>query len=201
MHKWYVHVLATAAIAVATAFPAWSQEVRITPDMAEATIQTADGPVVIKRDQNVNATIDPEFAKTSRTCPPFCIQPHTVTSSVATVAELEVIALLKEGKGVLVDARTQDFYLRGTIPGAISIPYTEIASHLDKLGCTKAGEKWECGGAKTTALFCNGPWCGQSPAAIKAMLAVGFPAERILYYRDGMQAWKSLGLTTVEGLP
>jgi hypothetical protein len=31
------------------------------------------------------------------------------------------------------------------------------------------------------------------------MLREGYPAARIRYYRGGMQAWKSLGLTTVEG--
>jgi hypothetical protein len=38
-------------------------------------------------------------------------------------------------------------------------------------------------------------WCGQSPHAIKNLLALGYPAEKIYYYRGGMQAWQSLGLT------
>ncbi len=40
-------------------------------------------------------------------------------------------------------------------------------------------------------------WCGQSPRAVKGLLALGFPPEKILYYRGGMQAWQSLGLTVV----
>jgi hypothetical protein len=35
--------------------------------------------------------------------------------------------------------------------------------------------------------------------AIKAMLREGYPTEKILYYRGGMQAWHILGLTVVEG--
>jgi hypothetical protein len=42
-------------------------------------------------------------------------------------------------------------------------------------------------------------WCGQSPSGIRAMLREGYPPEKILYYRDGMQGWSTLGLTTVEG--
>jgi rhodanese-related sulfurtransferase len=32
---------------------------------------------------------------------------------------------------------------------------------------------------------------------IKALLEVGYPAEKIKYYRGGMQAWTSLGLSVV----
>ncbi|VAW54980.1 FIG00992709: hypothetical protein [hydrothermal vent metagenome] len=46
-------------------------------------------------------------------------------------------------------------------------------------------------------LFCNGPWCDQSLRAIKGLINAGYPPEKILYYRGGMQAWKSFGLTTV----
>jgi hypothetical protein len=45
------------------------------------------------------------------------------------------------------------------------------------------------------ALFCNGIWCGQSPTAIRNMIEAGYPADRISYYRGGMQVWRVLGLT------
>jgi hypothetical protein len=31
------------------------------------------------------------------------------------------------------------------------------------------------------------------------MIEAGFPAERIYYYRGGMQMWQLFGLTVVEG--
>jgi rhodanese-related sulfurtransferase len=49
--------------------------------------------------------------------------------------------------------------------------------------------------AKTLYLFCNGSWCGQSPASIRALLKMGYPESKIKYYRGGMNAWESLGLT------
>lgn len=52
-------------------------------------------------------------------------------------------------------------------------------------------------GAKDVLLFCNGPWCEQSPRAIRGLLAVGYPAEKIHYYRGGMQLWQMGGFTTV----
>jgi rhodanese-related sulfurtransferase len=51
--------------------------------------------------------------------------------------------------------------------------------------------------AKTLYLFCNRSWCGQSPAAIRALLSLGYPESKLKYYRSGMNAWHSLGLSTV----
>jgi hypothetical protein len=53
-------------------------------------------------------------------------------------------------------------------------------------------------GAKTLVLFCNGMWCGQSPASIKTLLKYGYPAEKIKYFRGGMQTWEILGLSTAK---
>jgi len=173
--------------------------VAITEGVLAVEVETASGPVTITRVQDPASTIDPDFAKTSRACPPFCIQPEVVAPGVATVGELELIDFLKQKKGVLVDARTQDWHLRGTLPGAVNIPYTEIVGRLGELGCTRKDSGWNCAQSRLTLLFCNGPWCEQSPSAIRAMLKEGFPAERIFYYRGGVQAWKSFGLTMVEG--
>jgi len=177
---------------------AMAAEVRITKEIASITVATADGNVVIKRNPDGKNTINPAFAKTSRKCPPFCIQPHTVAPGVQTVGELEVVNFLKSG-GLLIDARTVEWHVRGTIPSSKNIPFTEVAGRLDELGCSKSGDKWNCSNAKTVMLFCNGLWCGQSPTAIRAMLREGYPASKILYFRNGMQGWESVGLTVVEG--
>lgn len=56
---------------------------------------------------------------------------------------------------------------------------------------------WDFSHAKDIALWCNGMWCGQSPHAIRALLKHQYPAEKIYYYRGGMQDWQILGLTVV----
>ena len=63
----------------------------------------------------------------------------------------------------------------------------------------KTSSKWDFSLAKKVVIWCNGVWCGQSPRAIKGMLVLGYPADKIYYYRGGMQAWQSLGLTIVKG--
>ena len=159
------------------------------------TVQTADGPFQIERESDTQNEIFGDWALTSRPCPPYCIQPMVVAESVTTIGELELLDFLQNGTAVVVDSRTYSWFQGGTIPGAINIPYDEILDRLDLLDCEADFDGWDCQNAKRVALFCNGNWCGQSPTAIHNLLEVGYPAERIFYYRGGMQAWRMLGLS------
>lgn len=174
-------------------------EVGITKDMPSVTVQTGSGPAEIGRIQDTAHEIDGEWARTSRPCPDFCIQPMTPATGVTTIGELELIEMLQDTAAVVVDSRTRDWFEGGSIPGAISIPYTYIVDELGQLGCAPDFDGWDCSAAKRVALFCNGIWCGQSPTAIRNMIEAGYPADRIFYYRGGMQVWRLLGLTVTGG--
>lgn len=174
--------------------------VGITKSMPNVTINTENGPVVIDRIQDPSHTVTGEWALTSRPCPDFCIQPMTPEPGVSTIGELELLDMLQDPEAVVVDSRTPDWFQGGTIPGAINIPYLYIIDELGRLGCEPDFEGWDCTEAKRVALFCNGIWCGQSPTAIRNMVAAGYPAERISYYRGGMQVWRLLGLTVTGGM-
>lgn len=181
-------------IATALAMPAAAEPVNLRPDLPEVTIETPSGPRTISRIQDNDHEVTGEWARTSRPCPPFCIQPMTPAPGVTTIGELELIDMLAEGATV-IDSRTPDWFQGGTIPGAINIPYTQIIDQLALLGCEPDFDGWDCENAQRVALFCNGLWCGQSPTAIGNMIEAGYPAERIFYYRGGMQSWRVLGLT------
>ena len=76
-----------------------------------------------------------------------------------------------------------------------------MADRLGELGCEIDFEGFACepDAVREVVLFCNGPWCGQSPTAIRRMIEAGYPAEKISYYRWGMQGWRMLGLTVAGG--
>jgi rhodanese-related sulfurtransferase len=170
----------------------------------------------ISRNQDNAATIDPAFAKTSRPCPPFCIQPTFpfAPAEVDTVTELDVIHAARDAAGgdtsvVVVDARTPGWVKKGTVPHAVNVPFTKLNSKAlakdpmavvdiltAEFGVVDMDGVLNYDKAKTLYLFCNGSWCGQSPAAIRALLTMGYPQDKIKYYRGGMNSWKSLGLTT-----
>jgi len=189
----------TLTLSLATGTVLAEGPVGIAKDMPSVTVQTEDGPVEINRIQDTKNEISGEWALTSRPCPDFCIQPHSPADGVSTIGELELIALLKNPEAVVVDSRTRDWFEGGTIPGAINIPYTYVVDELVQLGCEPDFDGWDCKAAKPVALFCNGVWCGQSPTAIRNMIKAGYPADRIFYYRGGMQVWRLLGLTVVGG--
>ncbi len=195
MNKFALTIVLTLAAGTAMA----ESVVGITKDMPSVTIQTGSGPVEIDRIQDTDHEISGEWARTSRPCPDFCIQPHSPAEGVTTIGELELIAMLQDPNAVVVDSRTRDWFEGGTIPGAINIPYTYVVDELARLGCQPDFDGWDCEAAKPVALFCNGVWCGQSPSAIRNMIKAGYPADRIYYYRGGMQVWRLLGLTVVGG--
>ena len=72
-----------------------------------------------------------------------------------------------------------------------------MVESIGLLGGDQKTERWDFTDAKELLIWCNGPWCGQSPRAIKGLLSLGYPAEKLYYYRGGMQMWQSLGLTTI----
>jgi rhodanese-related sulfurtransferase len=69
---------------------------------------------------------------------------------------------------------------------------------VNKFGANEKGEGYDFSKARTLVMFCNGMWCGQSPTNIKTLIKMGYPAEKIKWYRGGMQDWEILGLTTVK---
>lgn len=187
---------------------AGADPVGLTPDTLRKDIVIGGQTIVIAREQDNAATLPEEFTRTSRPCPPFCIAPMTVAPGVGTLGELEVIAFLEDrvaqGTGVLVDSRLPDFFIKGAIPGAVNVPFTALDpanpyrdAILEALGAVRQGGGWDFAGAQHLALYCNGPWCDQSPRAIQHLLEAGYPAAKLHYYRGGMQDWLSLGLTTV----
>ncbi|MCW8908920.1 MAG: rhodanese-like domain-containing protein [Sedimenticola sp.] len=188
--------------------------------------------VKVQRVQDREFELHGYFARTSRECPPFCLGPMSVDPGVKTVGELEIFHFMenqmRDGTGVLIDARTPEWYAKGTIPGSINLPFTllskdaddlEMEEVLEQLGAKPREEvgpvtrkleewglldrkyvtdKWDFSECKELVLWCNGPACGQSPRAIQGLLDVGYPAEKIGYYRGGMQVWQLFGLTTIN---
>jgi len=205
-------------------------DVKISENIDSVEVIHNGVPITVQRIQNQNNHLTGGFTKTSRKCPPFCIQPIHAAPGVTTVAELEVLkfmqAKMRNNTGVLIDARTPGWYKKGTIPGSVNIPFTTFehseyhpklreamarlgvklknkssglwSELLAKIGLIEDNNSaWDFSEAKDILLWCNGMWCGQSPRAIENLLKHQYPANKIYYYRGGMQSWQILGLTVV----
>ncbi|MES9827507.1 MAG: rhodanese-like domain-containing protein [Candidatus Thiodiazotropha sp.] len=194
---------------------------QITPGLQSVEVTHGGEKVIITRASDKGAKIPGTFAKVSRHCPPFCIQPATVAAGVETVGELEVLGYLKrigdgDRKVLVIDSRTPDWIIRGTIPGSVNIPWNKINVDLqgtfevaaeaegvhdilvNQLGVQEINGNLDFRNAKTLVMFCNGSWCPQSSTNIKTLIKLGYPTYKLKWYRGGMQDWVSLGLTTVN---
>ena len=190
--------------------------VRITRDLPYLDVMHDGKMVTIMRNQDPNHTVNPSYAKTSRKCPPFCIQPATLAPGVETIGEVEMLDYLAQMSAgdtsiLVVDSRTPDWVKEGTIPSSVNIPWTSLSLAEgagpisirkimeDRFGAKYLDGLWDYSNAKTLVMFCNGIWCGQSPNNIMNLLKFGYPPNKIKWYRGGMQDWEILGLTTVPG--
>lgn len=187
--------------------------VKITPVFEGITVEQANGRVQIQRNQDQTNEITPNFQRTSRKCPPFCIQPMHLPDGVETIGELEMLEYLQRATDgddsvLIIDSRGPNSRKKGTIPGSIGLHYKklsrrsaeeqDIADILEnRFGAKRTDQLWNFRHAKTLVMFCNGAWCGQSPTNIRSLMRMGYPASRLKWYRGGMQAWETLGLTTV----
>ena len=200
-------------LAVLADKPSFAGEVRLTHDLPYVEVLHEGKPARIERNPDTDNMVDPDFSLTSRVCPPYCIQPMHLAPGVETLGELELIEYLKrvgrDDSVLVIDSRDSDWPLRsGLIPGATHLPWqrlhpahaspAEIADALQlRFGAARLEGLWNFENARTLVFYCNGPWCGQSPTNIKQLLALGYPAHKLKWYRGGMQDWKMLGLSTV----
>jgi rhodanese-related sulfurtransferase len=195
----------------------------ISPKVESVEVMHNGETVVVKRGHDSDAKLPEAFQKTERGCPPFCVQPMEAVPGVETVGELEVLEYLKRMSAgdesiMLIDSRTPEWVMRGTIPGAVNIPWNKINTDTagtfetpgeadslvqllaDEFGATQdaASGKWNFSDAKTLILFCNGIWCPQSTANLQTLAEMGYPVHKLKWYRGGMQDWVSVGLTSVR---
>ena len=166
----------------------------------------------VQRIQDVNNRLTDDYTKTSRPCPPFCIQPTKMhmDPAINNFEELELLKFMqnqvKNHTGVIIDARLKNWFELETIPSAINIPFPVMLNATKEkakkiftlLGMTIDPDgTWNFSHAKELAIFCNGVWCGQSAHFMTGLLKYHYPKSKLNYYRSGFQGWKLLGLTTI----
>ena len=100
-------------------------EVNLTKDIPYVDVDVNGKNVRIQRIQDTKHKLKNSYTKTSRPCPPFCVQKLEPIEGIHTVSEIDVINFIKNkvdsNEGLLIDARLPRWYMQGTIPGALNI--------------------------------------------------------------------------------
>ncbi len=209
--KKFLVVCMSAALTLPALAAQDEYKVKITKEIPYIDVDVLGDVVRVQRIQDLKHKLTNSYVKTSRPCPPFCVQPFTPIKGIKTIGEVELAEFLKNevnnNKGVIVDARLPKWYNQGTIPGAINIPFPILNPKKSKeyleqvlpiLGVEKKDGKWDFSNAQELVVFDNGPWCQQGTMAMKHLVSIGYPKEKIKYYRGGMQFWQILGLTVLH---
>jgi rhodanese-related sulfurtransferase len=145
------------------------------------------------------------------------IQPLFINDKIKTLSEIEVLEFIynkssKEPNSyALIDTRKPAWFNQQTIPSAINVPFEDLIYDEDfKDEFYKAYEnlgikiinleknKFDFSNAKTVIFFCNGPWCPISTKTINYFLKLGYPSNKMMWYRGGMSEWNSLSLSVTK---
>jgi rhodanese-related sulfurtransferase/DNA-binding transcriptional ArsR family regulator len=97
----------------------------------------------------------------------------------------DLLVRLQHGQALVIDVRPAKEFAAGHIPGAISLPLSELEARLLEL--PRDGE---------IVAYCRGPYCVLAPQAIEILRRAGYRARRLA---DGLPEWRLAGLP-VEAL-
>ncbi len=169
-----------------------SKRVKITRDLKSVVVSFQKREFLIER-------ID------DRECPPYCIAPMKI-DNIKTVGELETIEFMKSLKKnrnrLVVDVRSSVEYKQNSLPTAINIPYSMLTPNskyreeiLKLLGVRKLKKGWHFKYVYKLLIFDNGILDNRAIKMINSLIKIGYPKNKILYYRGGVDSWRELGLT------
>ena len=91
----------------------------------------------------------------------------------------ELLRRVREGEVTVLDVRPAEEYRAGHIPGALSIPVSELKARLRELPK-----------GRDVVAYCRGPYCVMALEAVQLLRAKGFEAHRM---EQGVVDWRARG--------
>lgn len=163
---------------------------------------------ITQQDRIDGASVAAHFMRPQE-CPGVCVAPMQAADGVATVGELEVIgfvtSLVAEGEGLLIDSRSPETITTLGIVSAVNVPAELLGEDnpfrsdiLVALGAREFQGVFNFADAMPLMVFDSGPSSTEAATLITSLVDLGYPTDRISYYRGGMQVWSALGLSMEE---
>ena len=116
------------------------------------------------------------------------VETQAVREGVALTQLSEALDHLREKDRLFIDARPADRYAAGHIPGALSVPYEQIADGADVAPEILASPL-------PIVLYCDGPECDDSLLLALHLKELGMDVSVFI---GGMELWRS-ELLALEG--
>ena len=100
-------------------------------------------------------------------------------NAMNAMSKKELWSRIQSNDVIVLDVRPADEFKSGHIPGAISIPLSELKKRLNEIPHNRE-----------IVAYCRGPYCVLSPEAIKILGDEGYVASRL---EEGLPEWKAAG--------
>lgn len=179
------------------------------PEIIEAAFTLGGVEKSFGQSQTIDAALIAKFQTFDPLCGAICISPLEAAAGVQTVGEREVISFVatqvSAGAGLLVDSREPDDRAVGFIPASVNVPTSLVqpdnpylADIMLALGARSFESTLNFSDAMPLIIFDAGPTTSEATDLITQLIAQGYPASKISYYRGGMLVWTALGLTTED---
>lgn len=110
----------------------------------------------------------------------------------AQVSELFNSGDTSVGLNLFVDARNDELYEEGHIPGAIQCDFYRLDRYLDNVIGRAAG-------ASRIIVYCTGGRCEDSLLVCQELVRSGIPKELIYLFRGGWEEWTKNQMPVVTG--
>ena len=159
--------------------------------------------------QAVDAAAVAALFQPATPCDGICLAPMIAAEGVVTVGEREVIAFVTDvvanGEGLLIDGREPEARDIGAIISSVNLPGSLLGEDnpfrndiLLALGAREFEGIFNFADAMPLMVFDAGPASYDAVGLIQTLVSLGYPEEKIQYYRGGMQVWAALGLNMEE---
>lgn len=101
------------------------------------------------------------------------------------VARPEIARRIKRGEVIVIDVRPEVEFEAGHLPGARSVPFSELGKRLKELPRSKE-----------IVAYCRGPYCVFADDAVRLLRKRGYRAARL---EDGFPEWREGGFPIETG--
>lgn len=136
-------------------------------------------------------------ASPTPTSAPTTVEPARTKRGLPLASHAEVVALFRdpryaEGRVIFIDARDDDHYAAGHIPGAHQFDHYHPERYIATvLGAAMVAER--------VVVYCTGGECEDSELATLDLIALGVPDSKLVIYGGGVTAWKENHLPFERG--
>ena len=118
-------------------------------------------------------------------------------ASATTATEIRKIGLEQAQQVIaggipILDARSQEDFSEGHIPGAISLPYYDMGSYLDRVLPFLSTNQ-------PILIYCSEASCADAEFLARSIFQLGY--AKLLVFKGGFKAWVAAGLTIEREAP